>query len=175
MAKKTGSDEVNLDESSVYEKGNDEQRNAAYDDVATEATLDRLEAITGGAEDEPAVYEGRLAQEFDALDASTDEELDALRVKFLQDDPVSSVRDGSGRITDDLAEEQIAKFTETGPMQSGLGVESVTPGRDDTSSAIRMHHPDTHRGRSESIVEGNLDEPRDEEFGERLVDEGTGS
>jgi len=174
-AKRIKKDEVNLDESSVYGNQNTPQTPATDDDVATEATLDRLETITGGAEDEPAVFEGRLAQKFDELAASTEEEVDALQVNLLQDDAVSSTRDGSGRVTDDLAEEQIAKFTETGPMQPDLGVEPVAPGRDDTSAALRRHHPDTERGRSEAVVEGNLDEPRDEEVGERKVDDGTGA
>ena len=46
-------------------------------DYATEADLDRLETITGGA-DEPALYRGKLGRQVEAQDASTAEEIDAL-------------------------------------------------------------------------------------------------
>ena len=177
MAKKSRSqevnDEVNLDESSIYGKDADGLDATGGDDVATEATLDRLENITGGADD-PVLYQGRLGRKVDALNAGTDEELDALQVNLLQDDAVSSTGDGSGRVIDDVAEQTIARFTETGPGQPDLGAEPVVPGRDNTSSAIRRRHPDTDRGRSESLLEGNLDEPRDEAVSERTVDERTG-
>jgi hypothetical protein len=38
--------------------------------VATADRLDRLEAITGGADEEPPVVEGKLGRQFDALDAA---------------------------------------------------------------------------------------------------------
>jgi hypothetical protein len=52
-------------------------------------------------------------------------------------------------------------------------VDPVVPGRDDTSETLRRHHPNTDVARADAVVEGNLDEPRDEEVGERMVDEGT--
>lgn len=146
-------------------------RRSDEDDVATEAALDRLEAITGGA-DEPEIYDSETEQQLNELDASTDEEIDALQVNLMQDDGPGS-RDGSGRVIDDVAEEQIARFTETGPMQDDLGAEPVAPGREDTSSRLRKHHPRMVGARSEAVVEGNLDEPRDEEVEDRKVDEGT--
>ena len=72
-----------------------------------------------------------------------------------------------------LAEEEIARFTEVGPMQPDQGVVSVEPGRDDTSRVLRRHHPNTGIARAQDVVEGNLDQPRDEEVMERKVDEGT--
>jgi hypothetical protein len=153
--------EVDLSESSVYGDDNDQLES---DDVATEDRLDRLEAITGGADDEPAIFEGKLGRQFDALDASTEEEVDALKVNQEQDDNFAS-RDGSGRVADDLAQEQIASFTEVGPMSDDRGGESVTPGREDTSATLRRHRPHPQAGDdSDAVVEGNIDPPLDEQL-----------
>ncbi len=161
---------VNLDESSVY--GAEDSASVAPDDVATEATLDRLEEITGGADD-PDLYEEDLEQQVDELEAGTEEEVDALKVNLLQDDALPDSRDGSGLVSDDVAEEELARFTEVGPMQDIQGAATVAPGRDDTSAILRSHHPNSEIARSEDVVEGNLDEPRDEEVVDRKVDEGT--
>ncbi len=177
MAKRTESNEgrstVNLDESSVY-RDEPETDASARGDVATESTLQRLEAIAGGAdEDDPRLFDEDLSEDVAELDAETDEEIDALRVNLYQDDDeIGATRDGTGRIVDDAAEEELARFTETGPMQPDQGVVSVEPGRDDTSRVLRSHHPNTP-ARSQDVVEGNLDEPRDEEVMDRKVDEGT--
>ena len=117
--------------------------------------------------------EGDLAQKFDEFDASTEEELDALRVNLFQEDERPNARDGSGLIVDDAAEERIARFTESDPMQGDLGAVSVEPGRDDTSSVLRRHHPNSSIARSDAVVEGNLDEPMDETATDRKADEGT--
>jgi transcription termination/antitermination protein NusA len=108
-----------------------------------------------------------IQREARKLDASTDEEVDALRVGFFQEDERSDAEDGSGRVVDDLAEEKVAKFTEVGPRSGDRGAESLLPGRDDTSSTLRRHHPDTVR--TEDGAEGNLDEPREEMRVERKV------
>ena len=165
MAKEqTKDNQVDLNESSVY--GKDANENAAADrgDTATDADLDRLEEITGGA-DEPGVYEGKLAREVDRLDATTDEEIDALEIDLLQDEPTTSTRYGSGKIVDDIAAESMAEFTESGRDLADRGAGSETPGRDDTSRTIRRRHPSV--AGSENVLEGNLDEPRDEERDER--------
>jgi hypothetical protein len=144
------------------------------DDIATEATLERLEAIAGGAdEDDPRLLDSNVGPKFDALQAETEEEVDALRVNLVQDGGTSYGTDTSGKIVDDTAEEELARFTEVGPMQPDQGVVTVEPGRDDTSRVIRRHHPNTTIARAEAVVEGNLDEPRNEEIMERKVDEGT--
>lgn len=114
----------------------------------------------------------RLRHEMDKLDATTEEEVDALRVNLLQDRPDPGSRDSSGLIVDELAEEEIGKFTETGPYSGDRGAESVAPGRDNTSSTIRKHHPNTSFARAEDVVEGNLDESSNEETVERKADEG---
>ncbi|HEY3627269.1 MAG TPA: hypothetical protein VGL00_13330 [Terracidiphilus sp.] len=145
------------------------------DDIADAATIERLEAIAGGAdEDDPRLFlDPSLSGEADKLDAETEEELDALRVNLVQDGGESHTTDTSGRIVDETAEEEIARFTEVGPMQPDQGVVSVEPGRDDTSRVLRRHHPNTTIARAQDVVEGNLDEPMDEQVTDRKVDEGT--
>jgi hypothetical protein len=144
-------------------------------DVADEAAIDRLEALAGGVdEDDPRLLlDPNLSREVDKMDATTEEEIDALRVNLVQDGGESHTTDSSGRVVDDVAEEELARFTEVGPMQPDQGVVSVEPGRDDTSRVLRRHHPNTGIARAQDVVEGNLDEPRDEEVMERKVDEGT--
>lgn len=162
--------EVDLSESSVYGDEPEATPARSTDDIATEATLDRLEEMTGGDQDEDQLsdarlYEGRTGREADKLDASTEEEIDALKLDLYQTDARSNARDGSGRIVDDVAEEQLAEFTEVGPALDGEGAESVAPGSDDTSETLRRHHPNTEVAASEAVVEGNLDpgeQPRDE-------------
>lgn len=128
---------------------------------------------TEGKKSRTTTDSAQLRHELRKLDASTEEEVDALRVDLLQDDERPSASDGSGRVVDDLAEEQVARFTEVGPLQEERGAESLVPGRDNTSRTLRLHHPQTEGVRSEAVVEGNLDEPRDEAQTERKVDEGT--
>jgi hypothetical protein len=164
--------EVDLSESSIYGKDAQEQGAGSVDDVATDAVIDRLEAITGGAED-PAMYEGRLGQRMEALDASTAEELDALEVNLRQEDERPNSRDGSGRIVDDVAEEQMAEFTEVGPDLDEEGALPVAPGRDDTSAVLRRHHLNMDITRADAVVEGNVEDVRNERLGDRHVDEGT--
>ncbi|WP_348262302.1 hypothetical protein P8935_21175 [Telmatobacter sp. DSM 110680] len=161
MANQSKDTQVNLSESSVYADKNPAPASIRSDDFATDTAIDRLEMITGGA-DEPAIAEGELGQQFDELDASTEEELDALEINLLQEDERPNTRDGSGLIQDDAAEERIARFTESDPMLSNIGAISVEPGRDDTSAILRRHNPDNSSASSDALVEDNLDEPMDE-------------
>jgi transcription termination/antitermination protein NusA len=114
-----------------------------------------------------------LGEEIHKLDATTDEELDALEVNLRQEDELPNTRDGSGHVVDELAEEKVGKFTEVGPLQDDRGAVSVTPGRDNTSETLRRHHPNTSLVRAEDVVEGNLDEPSEDAMVERKRDEGT--
>ncbi len=155
-------DKVDLTESSVYGPGQQES-----DDAASEQDIDRLEAITGGA-DEPIVFDDEeLELEDEEFEAQTDEEIDALRVDLLQDEDLPA-RDGSGRVVDLVAEEQLAEFTEVGPASEDRGGIAVTPGRDDTSEQIRRNRTRTTGDMdSDAIVEGELlegskDQPQDE-------------
>ena len=157
--------EVDLSESSVY--GGEE---AAGEDVATEATLDRLETITGGADEpEPAIEDPELAEKLDELDAETEEEIDALKVNLMQEDERPDWRDGSGRVEDEVAEERIEALTETEPLDDARGARSLDAGSDDTSEEIRRHHPDMQIVDAEALVEGNVEETRDEELSGRDV------
>jgi len=161
---------VDLSESSVH---GDAQAELESDDVATQERLDRLETLTGSADEDPPAFEGEMAQQFDELEASTEEELDALQVNLNQDDDPYGGQDGSGRVSDDVAEEQIAAYTEVGPMAEDRGGISVVPGREDTSEELRRHHPLAEIDGSDAVVEGNIDEPLDEDDTDRRVEEGT--
>jgi hypothetical protein len=163
---------VDLSESSVYGKDDSTQDSGRSDDFATDTAIDRLELLTGGA-DEPEIPEDELGQKFDELDATAEEEVDALRINLEQEDERPDSRDGSGLILDDSAEERIARFTESDPMGADIGAISVEPGRDDTSAILRRHHPDTSIADSDAVVEGNLDEPMDETIEDRKAGEGT--
>ena len=175
QARKRSQESDNQKHENPAQGGKLPQAASRADDVADAATIERLEAIAGGAdEDEPRLFLDRnLSREFDKLNASTEEEIDALRVDLVQDGGESHTADSSGLVVDDVAEEEIARFTEVGPMQPDQGVVSVAPGREDTSSRLRRHHPNTSIARAQDVVEANLYEPRDEEVMERKVDEGT--
>jgi hypothetical protein len=167
---RSGRADVDLSESSVY--GN-EQTDLDGDELSTTDQIDRLEAITGDADEEPLVLDRKLRRQFDALDASTEEELDALELDLEQDGDPFDARDGSGRVDDDVAEEQIAAFTEVGPMADDRGGKSVAPGRDDTSAVLKRHRPHSEADDysdadddSDAILQGNIDPPLDEELDE---------
>ena len=174
--------EVDLSESSVYGDESAEPSTESSDDVATQSTIDRLEEITGRAGDErelenPNLYQGRLGLNVEKLDASTDEEIDALELDLLQDDARADARDGSGRIVDDVAEERLAEYTEVGPDLDDEGALSVAPGNEDTSATLRRHQTNTDTNRGDAIIEANVDardEPRDETLSECEVDEEPG-
>jgi hypothetical protein len=173
MADKSQENKVDLKESSTY---NHDDRQTAADqcDTATDELLDRLEAITGGADD-PPIFEGELGHKMDELGAETDEQIDALEVDLLQKDEIPEPARGSGKIVDDVSEENLARFTEVGPDSFERGAISVVPGRENTSGTLRKHHPDTESAREDAIVEGNLDEPKDETRGDADLDEDTGN
>ena len=85
------------------------------------------------------------------------------------------MRDGSGPIDDELAEERLAELTEVGPALEEEGAESLVPGREDTSAQIAGHNPNFDVARSEAVVEGQVDETRYEIRQDVKVDEGTGA
>lgn len=142
-------------------------------DLDSDNTLEQVEVLAAGAQQNDDIEDGDLGRKLDELAVTSEEEVDALRINLLQEEERPSSRDGSGRVVDQSAEERTARFTEADPMQGDLGAESVEPGRDNTSSVLRRHHPNTSIARSDAVVEGNLDEPMDETIMERKVDEGT--
>jgi N utilization substance protein A len=110
-----------------------------------------------------------------AEEASTDEEIDALRQDLTQSGEETASEDGSGQITDEVAEERLAEITEVGPDLETEGAETVVPGREDTSERLAQHETNPEVARDEAVVEGNVEEVREEAFGEKKVDEGTGA
>ncbi len=122
-------------------------------------------------EERPAGLEGKAAH---ADAASSEEEVDALRQNLTQEGEEPSSADGTGRITDEVAEERIAEVTEVGPALDTEGAESLVPGREDTSAVLAEHEAKPEEARDEAVAEGNVEEVREEELGEKKVDEGTG-
>ncbi len=184
-----GTGGVDLSESSVY--GRDEAMPAARttNDTADAATIERLEDMVGGSlsvveapeestedSDETAAEsdDPELARLSARADAETEEEIDALELNLHQQDDRADARDGSGAIVDEVAEERLAELTETGPLLDQEGAESLVPGREDTSAVLAEHHPNTEIARAETVIEGNMDEPRDERREDVKVDEGAG-
>jgi len=105
--------------------------------------------------------------------ATTDEEIAALEQDLTQSEDEPASEDGSGLINDEVAEERLAEVTEVGPDLDDEGAESVAPGREDTSEILAAHEPNPELARDEAVVEGNLEEVKEEELGEKKVDEGT--
>src|SRR5579859_1166103 len=107
-------------------------------DIATAGAPARLNATTSGASrDGLCLLDRNPDAQFDELQAATDEEIDALRVNLVQDGIASRTADTAGHVVDDIAEEELARFTEAEPVQAGHGVASAEPGRDDTRRALR--------------------------------------
>ncbi len=121
-----------------------------------------------------AAEDAEVAAARKAEEVSTDEEIDALQQDLTQSGEESVSEDGSGLIADDVAEERLAEVTEVGPDLDEEGAESVAPGRQDTSEVLAAHELNPELARDEAVVEGNLEEVKDEETGDRKVDEGTG-
>jgi N utilization substance protein A len=100
-----------------------------------------------------------------AEEASLDEEIDALKQDLTQSEDEPASEDGSGRIVDDVAEEQLAEITEVGPDLDDEGAESVDPGEEDTSEILAAHELDPELTTDDdAVLEGNIDEPKDAEL-----------
>jgi N utilization substance protein A len=110
-----------------------------------------------------------------ADEASLDEEVDALKQDLTQSEEEPESADGTGRINDEVAEERIAEVTEVGPLLDGEGAEALVPGREDTSEVLVEHETNPDVAQDEAVVEGNVEEIREEELEEKKVDEGTGA
>ena len=113
------------------------------DDLDNDSDVERVEVLAAGVEDKRDIEADGLGEKLAELAATTEEEVDALRVNLLQDDEPPGTRDSSGRVVDD------------------------------TSRVLRRHHHNTTIARSDAVVGGNLDEPMDESIAKRKVDEGT--
>jgi len=109
-------------------------------------------------EERPAPAEPSLAAAAHLADVQAEEEIEALEQDLTQAGDELPREDGSGLISDELAEERLAEVTETGEALEDEGAESLDPGREDTSELLAEHHPKEDDG----VGEGNLDEPKDE-------------
>jgi len=105
--------------------------------------------------------------------ASTDEEIEALEQDLNQAGEESASADGSGPISDEVAAERIEELVETGPALDEEGAESLVPGREDVSERLAENETDPDLADGDAVVEGNVEEVRDEELGEKKVDEET--
>jgi len=110
-------------------------------------------------EERPSPTTPSLAEAAHISDVQAEEEIEALQLDLTQADDELPREDGSGLISDELAEERLAEVTETGEALDEEGAASVDPGREDTSEVLARHHPHTD---SDTVGEGNLEEPKDE-------------
>jgi N utilization substance protein A len=113
------------------------------------------------AESPAAVTEEVAARQAEA--ASSDEEIDALRLDLTQGEETPETADGSGLVNDEVAEERIAELTEVGEALEDEGGESLQPGSQDTSEVLAEHAVDPDEDEDEEIGEGNIEEVRAEE------------
>jgi N utilization substance protein A len=116
---------------------------------------------------------GEVARARRAEEASSEEEVDALQQDLTQSGEAPASNDGSGIISDELAEERLAEITEVGPALDEEGAEAVVPGREDTSEILAEHETNPEVARDEAVLEGNVEEVKEEDLGEKKVDEGT--
>jgi transcription termination/antitermination protein NusA len=100
--------------------------------------------------------------------AQTEEEIEALKLAEQSDEAPAS--DGSGTVADEVAEERLAELTEVGEALEGEGAEAVVPGREDTSEVLAEHGAEP-----DGVVEGNVEQVRDEGHAGNRDDEGSGA
>jgi N utilization substance protein A len=132
-------------------------------------------------EERPAAPEGEMAkiesdEELVAKaraieDAQVNEEIDALTLDQEGEREAPDTEDGSGRISDEIARDRMEELTESGPDLDGIGAESETPGREDTSEILARHNPDYDLARSETVDDGNVEQNNDTRQ-DAKVDEG---
>jgi transcription termination/antitermination protein NusA len=87
-------------------------------------------------EERPTPVASEAAAEKAASDASLSEEEDALKLDLTQEGEEAQTKDGSGRISDEVAEEQIEEVTESSAAIEDEGAESLAPGHQDTSEKL---------------------------------------
>jgi transcription termination/antitermination protein NusA len=129
------------------------------------------ERPAGGAalakSDEELVAKARAIE-----NAQVEEELDALNLDQEGEREAPDTVDGSGRLSDDVARMRMEELTESGPDLDDIGGISEAPGREDVSKTLASHVPNYEIARSESVDEGNVEEPSQETLQDRKVDEG---
>jgi N utilization substance protein A len=105
-------------------------------------------------------------------DAQAAEEIDALTLDETGEREIPNERDGSGRISDDVARVRMEELTESGRDLDDIGAISEAPGREDTSEVLASHVPNYEIARSETVDEGNVEEASQESRQDSKVDEG---
>ena len=120
-------------------------------------------------EERPAGATPSDAEAAHIADVQAEEEIEALEQDLTQAGEERPSEDGSGLIDDELAEERLAEETETGEALEDEGAASIAPGREDTSEVLAKHHPHAD---NDAVVEGNLDEPKDEAVENEKIEEG---
>ena len=71
-----------------------------------------------------------------------------------------------------MARLRMEELTESGRDLDDIGAISEAPGREDTSEVLAEHVPNYEIARSETVGEGNVEEPSDETRQDAKVDEG---
>ena len=114
-------------------------------------------------EERPVPQTPSVAEVAHIADVQAEEEIEALQQDLTQEGEDLPSEDGSGLISDELAEERLAEVTETGEALEDEGAESLEPGRGDTSEVLAEHHPHAD---NDAVGEGNIDEPKEEKIEE---------
>jgi len=114
--------------------------------------------------------EASAAEREAAEEASLQEEEDALKLDLTQEGESSerddeTDEDGSGLLSDDVAEEQIEEATDSGPAIEDEGAEPVAPGRQDVSEKLaEVESADARLGDAEEVT-AELEEETDRNSG----------
>jgi N utilization substance protein A len=105
-------------------------------------------------------------------DAQVAEEIDALTLDQEGEREAPDTVDGSGRLSDDVTRMRMEELTESGPDLDDIGGISEAPGQENVSKTLASHVPNYEIARSETVDEGNVEEPSQETLQDRKVDEG---
>src|ERR1700756_1886233 len=105
-------------------------------------------------------------------DAQAAEEIDALTLDQEGEREAPDTVDGSGRLSDDITRLRMEELTESGPDLDDIGGVSEAPGQENVSKTLASHVPNYETARSETVNEGNVEEPVQETLQDRKVDEG---
>jgi transcription termination/antitermination protein NusA len=105
-------------------------------------------------------------------DAQVEEEIDALTLDQEGEREAPDTVDGSGRLSDDVTRLRLEELTESGADLDDIGGISEDPGREDVSKTLASHVPNYEIARSETVDDGNVEEPSQETLQDRKVDEG---
>jgi transcription termination/antitermination protein NusA len=124
-------------------------------------------AAEAAKSDEELVAKARAIE-----DAQVEEEIDALTLDQEGEREAPDTVDGSGRLSDDVARMRMEELTESGPDLDDIGGVSEAPGKEDVSKTLASHVPNYEIARSETVDEGNVEEPSQETLQDRKVDEG---